>query len=111
MPAQNLLSLHHLVNQVVIDLLPLAVQRRSLIVNDVQPGLDVNINEQQLTTLLKNLLCNTIMNTQDDCIRVMAKSYSSITMVHVRNHDFRCEQIITNNLKQFEGIAELSCMA
>ena len=106
MPAQKLISLHSLVNEVVIEVLPFAVRRRTLIVNDVQPGLHVNINVQQLTTLLKNLLCNTIMNTQDDCIRVTAKAYGSITVVHVRNNDFRCEQIITNNLQDFEGIAE-----
>ena len=46
------------------------------------------------------------MNTQDDCIRVMAKAFNAITLVHVRNNDFRSEQIITANLQQFEGIAE-----
>lgn len=106
MPARKLISLHHLVNEVVTDVLPFAVQRRTLIINDVQPGLDVNINEQQLTSLLKNLLCETIMNTQDDCLRVMAKAFNAITLVHVRNNDFRSEQIITANLQQFEGIAE-----
>lgn len=106
MLSQKLSFLHSLVNQVVVDILPLAAKRRSLIINDVQRDLVVNVDEQQLAILLKDLLCDTISNTENDCIRIMAKSFTSLVLMHVRTNDFRCEEAIANNLKQFDGIAE-----
>ena len=106
MSAKTIISLHHLVHELVTDVLPFAVKRRNLIINNVHSDLHVYVDEQQLVIILKKLLYHIVMNTQDNCIRVMAKSYNSITLVHVRNNDFSCEKMITNNLQQLEGIAE-----
>lgn len=106
MPAKTIISLHHLVHELVTDVLLFAVKRRNLIINDVHPDLHAYVDEQRLAIILKKLLCHIVMNTQDNCIRVTAKSYSSITLVHVRNNDFNCEKMITNYLQQLKGIAE-----
>lgn len=106
MPAKTIISLHHFVHELVTDVLPFAVKRRNLIINNVHPDLHAYVDKQQLAIILKKLLCHIVMNTQDNCIRVMAKSYSSITLVHVHNTDFSCEKMITNNLQQLEAVAK-----
>ena len=99
-------ALHQLIDQLVYSLLPQTTQQKSLIVNDVQQGLLVNTDKNILTTVLSNLLDTTIMHTQNNCIRISAKFFGNITLIHVKDNDNLHDRAIIDSMYQVESMAE-----
>ena len=77
-------ALHQLVDQLVCSLLPQPAHQKSLIVNDVQKGMLVNTDKNIPANVLSHLPDTTIMHTQNNCIRVSAKFFVNIILIHVK---------------------------
>jgi hypothetical protein len=106
MSNQNSISLHELVDAVVMDIQPLAQGRMSLITNEVQPGISVQLDKFQFMTFFRNILYFAIANSQNDSIRIVARSYNYVTSLHIRNNDSRCEDVIVRSLNKFKNLAD-----
>ena len=65
-------SLHQLVSQLMNSFIPLAVEKRSFIVNDVDPALNLMADQQVLAFWVGDLLRNTISSTDCACIHIDA---------------------------------------
>ncbi len=105
-PTQKPVALHHLVDELLISLLPQTIRRKSFIVNDVKQEMLLSTDENILATVLSNLLDTTISHTQNNCIRVSAKFFGNITLIHVKDNDNRHDGAITNCMYQVEQLAE-----
>jgi hypothetical protein len=104
-PVANI-SLHQLVNKLVIGLLPAAVSRRSFIINDVPPQVTACTNENLLFLVLNTLLVQAINATQSQCIRIGATLTGDCTFIKVKDNTGYFYKAITHVVKQERLMAE-----
>jgi hypothetical protein len=83
---ENPVSLHQLVSQLMDSFIPLAVVKRSFIVNDVDPAFQLMADEQVLAFVIGNLLNGAISGTKNVCIRVEAVRKADGVQICVRNN-------------------------
>jgi hypothetical protein len=98
--------LHHLVDKLVISLLPGATVSGSFIINDICRQLRVNTDPQVLASVLGSVLYHSILFSGDDCLRISAKSFGLVTLVHIRNSHSENEKLIAESLSQIRPLAE-----
>jgi hypothetical protein len=103
---QKTQTLHKLVDQLVISLLPQTSELRSLIVNDVSQEIEIDTDQNLLATVLGDLLCDTVLNSWNNCIRISAKVYGYMTLVHVRNNFRESNSLALANFIQAQQLAE-----
>jgi hypothetical protein len=99
--------MHQLVDQLVINLLPISTRQNSFIINDVSHSSTVIADEQLLSTVLGQLLHNTVKSTQNNCIRISTRSLGSLTQVHIHNTDLQFKESVMYNMQQLEDMADL----
>ena len=99
-------TLSQLVDELVVGLLPRTAKQNSLIVNDVRQQMFINADKNILAAVLNSLLNTAITHTQNNCIRVSAKLFGNITLVHLKNNDSSHDGAIAQSLKQIQPMAE-----
>ena len=104
--SQKNIMLHQLVDQVTQNLMPRIVEQKSLMVNDLHKEMLVTTNEEILTTVLRNLLNTIVTHSQNNCIRISAKIFGNIVLLHVKDSDNRHEEAIAGSLIQVAPLAE-----
>jgi signal transduction histidine kinase len=80
------IKLHQLVDHLMAGLAPEAVNRKSLIINDVNPWIPVNTDENMLAFVIVKLLTTVVNQTESNCIHIDAISTGNFTSVQVRDH-------------------------
>ena len=83
---ETTVSLHQLVNQLMNSFIPLAVEKRSFIINDVDPAISLSADQQVLAYVVGNLLSNAISSTKSVCIRIEAVKKDGAVQICVRNN-------------------------
>lgn len=78
-------SLYTLVNLIADSMEYAANDNKSFIINDVPEDIIVETNEQLLASILSNLLNEVIMHTSNGCIRITAKLFNNVVLLHVKN--------------------------
>src|SRR5579871_2456614 len=99
-------SLHKLADKLIVSLLPKTTSQKSIIVNDIGEELFTNTDQQLLASVLSSLLDTAIQYAPASCIRVSAKAFGYITLVHVRTNEPHMEEIFAAPLDEFQKIAE-----
>ena len=64
-----------------------AVQQNSFFVNDVPQDLRLLANKETFTSILSKILRITALYGKDSCIRISAKSYHDILLIHIKISD------------------------
>jgi len=100
------LNLHQLIDQLLVTFLPRAVRQNSIILNQVQQELPVVTDKNVLASVLGNLIYNTVALTTNNCIKVSAKTYSNVTLIHIRKDDFCYEEEIEKSFQPIQALAE-----
>ncbi len=106
LPPQNGLFLHHLLNLLMTGLLPLAVKRGSLILNEIPRDLVVNVDENLLAYVLWNLVNSAINGGRNECIHVEALAADHQTAIRVKDVGARFYQAISGSYRQLQWVAE-----
>ena len=99
------LQLHHLVNNLLTDLLPQAVRKRTLILNEIPGGFELRADENMVAYVLWNLMSNVVNTSANECIHVEAIKAGNCTMIslrHVSNYFYRS---FSGDLRQVQDIA------
>gem|GEM_PF-3100878 len=78
-------SLHHLIDQLLTGLQPLAIKRDNIIVNGVPEGICFIAEENLLAYVLWNLLSNVIQARQNECIYVQTLVDDTRTYICVKD--------------------------
>jgi hypothetical protein len=86
---KNAEELHHLIDQVMSNLLPLAADHNSFFINDVNLDMPVNADREILVSTIADLLKRTMDLTQNDCIRVSARSYCDSVLLNIKQAKLR----------------------
>jgi hypothetical protein len=98
--------LHLLINQLLVELLPLTIRNRSTIINEVQTDLKIVTHVEKVTTILKEILSIVLSHSKDNSITVCAKMYSDLILVHVKDDNSMNSTDLVTGLKQVQTIAE-----
>lgn len=108
-PMQNsdyAMQLHSIVGRVSAGSVSSATRKHSFIVNDIPKGLAVNINENMLATVFGSLLQTVISSTENCCIRITARLYGKVVLLHLKeSHSTDCPAF-AGNLRQAQQLAE-----
>jgi signal transduction histidine kinase len=64
------ISLHRFVDELMTGLIPRAVSRKTVIINQIDRDLEVGSDENLLAFILWNLLDKAVESTQNECIHV-----------------------------------------
>jgi len=102
----NSISLHRFVDELTIGLLPLAVSRKTIIVNQIDRELEVGSDENMLAYVLWNLLDRAVNSTRNECIQVESLRSDENTMIIVRNAGTYFYRTLTHGFRQVQHAAE-----
>jgi C4-dicarboxylate-specific signal transduction histidine kinase len=93
-------SLHQIISRLQNSFIPLAVSKKSFIVNDVDAGLRLHADEQTLAFVVGNLLTNAINSSKSVCIRVEAIQTNTGVQIRVRHNDASFHSTVANSFVQ-----------
>jgi len=93
----NQVSLHRLVDRLMLSFIPLAVSKNSFIINDIDIDFDLQADEQVLAFVIGNMMNNVISSSRSVCIRVEAVRKEHGIQVRVRNNGSYFYSIIANS--------------
>lgn len=99
-------TLQDLVDRLVTGELAAALQKESFIVNEVPGELIIAADENMLAKVLRGLLHTVVSNARNSCIRVAAKVYGDIVLVHIRDTRRADSKTITERLEEIQMLAE-----
>jgi hypothetical protein len=100
------LTLHKLTDLLIISLLPRTTFLKSIVVNDINTELHANADQELLASVLSCLLHSAIVYSPASSIRVSAKAFGYITLVHVRTNDTQQLELFSDSLYQLQPLAE-----
>ena len=100
------MPLHQLVNKVMIGLLPLAVSHKSFVINDVNPDVNLVVDENMLALIVGSMLNQTLSATENECIRVEASCGQDATSISIKTISQFLYGNSDSGLKEMELAAE-----
>jgi hypothetical protein len=98
--------LHRFVDELMAGLLPRAVSRKTIIINQIDRGLELGTDENLLAFILWNILDRAVASTQNECIHVESVREGGSTMIRVRNAGIYVYRSLANNFRQVQHAAE-----
>lgn len=102
----NRIPLHRFVDELLTGLIPLAVSRRSLIINQIDRNIELGSDENMLAYVLWNLLNRVVSSTQDECIQIESVCNGDHTMIRVRNAGVYFYRTVSHGFRQVQYAAE-----
>ena len=98
--------LHRFVDELMAGLLPRAVSRKTIIINQIDRDLELGTDENLLAFILWNLLDRAVASTQNECIHVESIREGDSTTIRVRNAGVYFYRTLANNFRQVQHAAE-----
>ncbi|MGC4036828.1 MAG: hypothetical protein QM764_12790 [Chitinophagaceae bacterium] len=81
------IDLRNTATNAIISILPISIERRTFIINDIPKNTFLTTNERLITVALSDILLNTVSSGNNSCIRVFAKKeYDELRIVIIDNH-------------------------
>lgn len=99
-------SLHNVVGSLINSLAPAANRHKSCIVNDVPIEIRTDVNENLLASVLGSLINAVLRNTQNSCIRITAKLYGNVVLLHIKDNGCFNHSSISQNLTRIQPQVE-----
>ncbi len=99
-------SLHHLVNRLSESLEPAARRNKSLILNNIQEDFCSELHGTAVASVLSRLMNLVILHTENSCIRVTAKTYGNVVLIHVKDDGCLNYDSISHHLTEIQSQAE-----
>jgi hypothetical protein len=98
--------LHRFVDELIAGLLPRAVSRKTIIINQIDRDLELGADENLLAFVLWNLLDRAVSSTQNECIHIESARNEGNTVIRVRNAGVYFYRTLSNNFRQVQHAAE-----
>jgi K+-sensing histidine kinase KdpD len=98
--------LHRFVDELIAGLLPRAVSRKTIIINQIDRDLELGADENLLAFVLWNLLDRAVNSTQNECIHIESARNEGNTVISVRNAGVYFYRTLSNNFRQVQHAAE-----
>ena len=98
--------LHRFVDELMAGILPRAVSRKTIIINQIDRDLELGADENLLAFVLWNLLDRAVNSTQNECIHIESARNEGNTVIRVRNAGVYFYRTLSNNFRQVQHAAE-----
>jgi len=105
-PTGSINKLNDVVERLINTLLPRACSNKSFFVNDIPDHFRLEMESPAVTSVPGGILSAVISNVKDSCIRLSAKVYGNVVLVHVKNVNGFCPHAIQGQLQQLQALAE-----
>jgi len=99
-------TLDYLVGLLATSVLPTAVRRNSFIVNEIPGKFYIATDENMLASVLSSLLHTVVTHTENSCIRIAAKEYGNVILVHMKDSRNFNNYPVANDLQQIQALAK-----
>jgi hypothetical protein len=100
------IGLHLMVNQLTVSNMPNATKRRNQLLNEVPPELSINTDSHKLAAILHTLIFTVLGQSQDNCIRISAKAYDNVTIIHIEDNKKLAGSIFSGHVGRAQQMAE-----
>ena len=98
----NAITLERLVHALINVKLESVVRKQSFFINEVQCNVPLKADRNVVTNVLDSLLQNVLNETSSSCIRISAKEYSQVLLIHIYdNHeaDYGAENVVSDKVR------------
>lgn len=99
-------KLNDVVDSLINSLMPKAFINKSYFINDIPDHFQLEKMSPVVTSVLGGLLSTVISNVKDSCIRLSAKLYGNVVLVHVKDSNGFSSHAIQGQLQQLQTLAE-----
>jgi K+-sensing histidine kinase KdpD len=103
---QNPSALQQIVSLVMNSLEPLATTHKSFLVNDIAPGIELHADKDMLALMVSHVLKTAIRHTENDCIRISARTVSDSVFLNVKENGCRPYIAVAESMEQIQPLAE-----
>ncbi|UAY51392.1 hypothetical protein [Ferruginibacter albus] len=79
-------NLHRLVSKILQSYLPIATDKKTLLVNDIDEKIVANINGTHLSGVIDSIINMLIINSENNCIWLTAKRFHDVVLIHAKNN-------------------------
>lgn len=83
-----------------------AIPNRSLVINDIPDNISIDADEELLSAVLSGILTKVIRNTENGSIRITAKKYNNVVLLHIKNDGVLHYDSIVHSLPVLQAQAE-----
>jgi hypothetical protein len=83
-----------------------ARRNKSVIVNDIPEDLFIDTDPELVATVLGGVISAVIKNAKESYIRLSAKTYGNVILVHIKDHNNFNYCPVENKLRQLSPLAE-----
>jgi len=98
--------MHQLVSGLVQSLMPVTIERRNLVLNEIPGDLHVSADESMLAYVLWTLINSVVQSTQDKCIHIEAIKADQHTMIRIRGGGTYFYHSIARDYRQVQHVAQ-----
>jgi light-regulated signal transduction histidine kinase (bacteriophytochrome) len=99
-------ALQEIVNLVMDSLVPFATTRKSFLVNDIAPEIELYADKDMLALVVSDVLKTAIRHTENDCIRITAKSVQDSIFLNVKENGCRPYIAVAESMERIQPLAE-----
>lgn len=99
------LSLHLMINRLIMGTMPRASQQQCFIINEIQPGFCVEADEEKLVAVTGGLLHAVLEHCKNCHIAISAKQIGHVILVHVKVDNRLYSRSFANKLLALQEIA------
>ena len=98
--------LQEIVSRILVSCVPSASRKNSFIINDVPSDMQVTTDEHMVATVFGTLLNAVITHTENTCIRISAKFYGRVVVLHLKETHKLNSSSFATTLRQIQQLAE-----
>jgi hypothetical protein len=103
---QDFITLGEIANNLSSGFLPLARTNKSVIVNDIPEDLFIDTDFELVASIFAGLLATVVKNAKESYIRLSAKVYGNVVLLHIKDHNNFNYSPVENKVQQLLPLAE-----
>ena len=104
--SQDFITLSEVANNLTDGFLPLARNNKSVIVNDIPEDLFIDTDIELVASIFAGLLAAVVKNAKESYIRLSAKLYGNVILLHIKDHNNFNYSPVENKVQQLLPLAE-----
>lgn len=104
--SQDFVTLSELTSNLSAGFLPLARTNKSVIVNDIPEDLFIDTDIELVASIFAGLLAAVVKNAKESYIRLSAKVYGNVILLHIKDHNNFNYCTVENKVQQLIPLAE-----
>jgi signal transduction histidine kinase len=103
---QSQVALHLMVDRLTVKTLPIAVRKGNILINEIAREIYVKTDAGELSIVLGNLLETIVQHTCDSRIRISAKTYGNVMLLHIKEDSRLNSPAFASSLVDVQRLAD-----